>query len=125
MFRDHLQSNTWETAAPIYVDIRPWGSACTIIAHTFMRERRLPSKPVAGMLLSGILSDTLNLKSPTTTPTDRVVMATLAELAGDGDGPIDVDRLAQEQFKAKSEIYRVRERVGERVMERVRVKETS
>ena len=66
---DHhaLQSKTIVTGKPIYVDIRPWGSMSTIIAHTFLTHKRRPPKAVAGMLLCAILSDTLNLLGPTTT----------------------------------------------------------
>jgi nanoRNase/pAp phosphatase (c-di-AMP/oligoRNAs hydrolase) len=66
---DHhaLQSKIVTTATPIFVDIRPWGSACSIIASLFIDHKRKISKSTAGLLLSGILSDTLNLQSPTTT----------------------------------------------------------
>jgi len=61
---DHhaLQNATIVTDKPIYIDIRPWGSMSTIIAHTFLTMRRRPTRQVAGMLLCAILSDTLNLK---------------------------------------------------------------
>merc|ERR1711892_1068560 len=47
---DHhaLQSKTIVTDKPIFVDIRPWGSMSTIIAHTFLTHRRRPSKCVSG-----------------------------------------------------------------------------
>ena len=79
---DHhsLKTKTVCTAGPIFIDIRPWGSACSILAFDFFAAERLPSKPVAGMLLSGILSDTLNLKGPTTTEPDRVMVAALAKV---------------------------------------------
>jgi len=61
---DHhaLQNSTIVTDMPIYIDIRPWGSMSTIIAHTFSTLNRRPKKSTAGMLLSAILSDTLNLQ---------------------------------------------------------------
>lgn len=62
-----LQSKTIVTDKPIYIDIRPWGSMSTIIAHTFLTHSRRPPIKVAGMLLCAILSDTLNLQGPTTT----------------------------------------------------------
>ena len=66
---DHhaLQSKTIVTDRPIYIDIRPWGSMSTIIGHTFLTHQRRPPNSVAGVLLCAILSDTLNLQSPTTT----------------------------------------------------------
>ena len=70
----------------------------TIIAHTFLTHNRRPSKPVAGMLLCAILSDTLNLLGPTTTDWDRLMVAVLAEIAEVDD----IQLLASQQFKAKS-----------------------
>lgn len=70
----------------------------TIIAHTFLTHKRRPTKPVAGMLLCAILSDTLNLLGPTTTEWDRLMVAVLADIAGVDD----IQLLASKQFKAKS-----------------------
>lgn len=70
----------------------------TIIAHTFLTHNRRPSKPVAGMLLCAILSDTLNLLGPTTTEWDRLMVAVLAEISEVDD----IQLLASQQFKAKS-----------------------
>ena len=97
---DHhaLQSSTIVTSLPIYMDIRPWGSMSTIIGHTFITQRKRPSTSTAGMLLCAILSDTLNLCGPTTTDYDRQLVSILAELAG----VIDIQALANEQFRAKS-----------------------
>jgi manganese-dependent inorganic pyrophosphatase len=97
---DHhaLQSNTIITERPIFVDIRPWGCMSSILAHSYaVQERHLP-KNVAGMLLSAILSDTLNLRSPTTTKWDSRMVAMLVQhLEID-----DVNELAARQFRAKS-----------------------
>ena len=97
---DHhaLQSKTIVTDKPIYIDIRPWGSMSTIVAHTFLTHKRRPPKDVAGMLLSAILSDTLNLLGPTTTEWDRLMVAVLADICGVND----IQLLASRQFKAKS-----------------------
>ena len=81
---DHhaLQNATIVTDKPIYIDIRPWGSMSTIIAHTFMTLQRRPTKSTAGLLLCAILSDTLNLCGPTTTEWDRLMATILVEIAG-------------------------------------------
>ena len=101
---DHhsLKSQTVTTSGPIYIDIRPWGSACTIIAYTYFQLKKVPSKNVAGMLLSGILSDTLNLKGPTTTDTDRMMVAALARLSC----VTDINELANYQFQSKTNALR-------------------
>ena len=97
---DHhaLQNSTIVTDMPIYIDIRPWGSMSTIIAHTFLTMNRRPKKATAVMMLCAILSDTLNLQGPTTTDWDRMMVAILVELAE----VEDVQLLASQQFKAKS-----------------------
>lgn len=97
---DHhaMQGGTVSTSAPIYVNIQPWGSACTIVAHMFFRSRKKVSRATAGMLLSGILSDTLNLRSPTTTEHDCLAVTLLSKLAQVDD----INELAKSLFKAKS-----------------------
>jgi hypothetical protein len=97
---DHhaLQSKTIVTDKPIYIDIRPWGSMSTIIAHTYLTHSRRPPNNIAGMLLCAILSDTLNLQGPTTTEWDRLMVAVLADISGVDD----IQLLASQQFKAKS-----------------------
>ncbi|KAJ8602874.1 hypothetical protein CTAYLR_010631 [Chrysophaeum taylorii] len=97
---DHhaLQSSTIVTNRPIYVDIRPWGSMSTIIAHSFVVYGKALPKEVAGLLLCAILSDTLNLRSPTTTAWDRKVVSLLVQYTGVSD----VNQLCAMQFKAKS-----------------------
>jgi len=72
-----------------------------VFQHTFFRIRKTIPKHIAGLLLSGILSDTLNLRSPTTTDTDRLVFAVLAKLAGVDN----CDELAEAQFQAKSSAF--------------------
>jgi inorganic pyrophosphatase/exopolyphosphatase len=97
---DHhaLQSKTIVTDRAISIDIRPWGSMATIVAHTFLTHGRRPPVKIAGMLLCAILSDTLNLQGPTTTEWDRMMVAVLADLSG----VEDIEDLASQQFKAKS-----------------------
>lgn len=82
---DHhaLQSKTIVTDRPIYIDIRPWGSMSTIIAHTFLTHQRRPSVKVAGMLLCAILSDTLNLQGPTTTECELLLLFCLLVVGED------------------------------------------
>ena len=97
---DHhaLQNKTLVTQKPIYVDIRPWGSMCTIIAHSYLIRKKRPSKAIAGIMLCAILSDTLNLNGPTTTDWDRLIVTILAELSEIED----INELAKKQFHAKS-----------------------
>lgn len=101
---DHhaLQSNTVQTGGAIFTDIRPWGSCCSIITSHYLSQKVKIPRKIAGMLLSGILSDTLNLQSPTTTNHDRKMLSVLAHIA-DVNGRDAINRLANEQFNAKSD----------------------
>jgi inorganic pyrophosphatase/exopolyphosphatase len=65
---------------------------------TFFSHSKFLPKNVAGMLLSAILSDTLNLRSPTTTAWDERIVAMLVQYLG----VTDVNALAARQFRAKS-----------------------
>lgn len=98
---DHhaLQSNTIVTEKPIFVDIRPWGCMSSILAHSYAIQEKFLPKNIAGMLLSAILSDTLNLRSPTTTKWDERMVSMLVQYLGIDD----VNQLAARQFRAKSQ----------------------
>ena len=65
---------------PIYIDSRPWGSCSTLIATKYLEHKRKLPYGIAGLLMGGILSDTLNLRSPTTTQWDKKVLHWLARM---------------------------------------------
>ncbi|HJJ28513.1 MAG TPA: putative manganese-dependent inorganic diphosphatase [Methanocorpusculum sp.] len=88
---DHHRLGAMSTLQPIRFDLEPLGSTCTIIAKRFMDSGIRPEKPIAGALLSGILSDTLGLQMSTTTETDRKAAARLADIA-----EVDPQKYAQE-----------------------------
>lgn len=79
---DHHRLGNPGTAAPIPFVVDPVGSTCTLVAERCRTARQTPPAPLAGLLLSGILSDTLLFRSPTTTPRDQAIAGWLAELAG-------------------------------------------
>lgn len=74
------QPITFNTAMSI--DIRPWGSAATILADRFEKMGKVPSSTTACVMLAGILSDTLIFESPTTCPQDKPFAEKLAKIAG-------------------------------------------
>ncbi len=79
---DHHRIGALTTHQPILFRNEPVGSTSTIVADCFFRHGvELPS-PIAGLLLAGVVSDTLNLTSPTTTPRDAEVLKKLEALAG-------------------------------------------
>lgn len=94
---DHHKLGTIGTSLPINFRNMPVGSTCTII-YMLYRENNVPiPKTIAGILLSGIISDTLLLVSPTTTDIDRKVSRDLSEIA-----EINMEEYAMEMFKAGS-----------------------
>jgi len=79
---DHHRVADIETSEPILVRNEPVGSTSTIISKIFSEKGITPPKEIAGLLCAAILSDTMILKSPTTTEEDRQQVTKLAELAG-------------------------------------------
>jgi manganese-dependent inorganic pyrophosphatase len=78
---DHHRLAPERTSKPIYVYAKPVGATCTIV-YSHYRMHGVPvAKETALLLLAGILSDTLILKSPTTTDEDRQSALELASLA--------------------------------------------
>lgn len=79
---DHHRVANFNTAAPLFMTVEPVGSASSIVYRKFLEANVEIPKEVAGLLLSGLISDTLLLKSPTTHVTDHEVAKELAEIAG-------------------------------------------
>ncbi|HEP1463463.1 TPA: manganese-dependent inorganic pyrophosphatase [Streptococcus pyogenes] len=78
---DHHRVANFETANPLYMRVEPVGSASSIVYRMFKENGIEVPKAIAGMLLSGLISDTLLLKSPTTHVSDHLVAEELSELA--------------------------------------------
>lgn len=94
---DHHRLGNFHTSAPIRFVNEPVGSTSTLIAEKFFRKGVEPDKGIAGLMLSGIISDTLMLKSPTATDRDRIMVEKLSEIAG-----VDPVSFSKELFKAGS-----------------------
>ena len=88
---DHHRLGAMTTLKPIRFDMEPVGSTSTIIAGRFREAGITPSKEIAGVLLSGILSDTLGLKMSTTTKKDVDMVAYLSAHA-----EVDAEEYAEE-----------------------------
>ena len=79
---DHHNLGNITTNLPINFRNMAVGSTCTIV-YTLFEERNIEIPyEIAGALLSGILSDTLILKSPTTTRIDKEAVYKLSEITG-------------------------------------------
>ncbi|WP_125703321.1 manganese-dependent inorganic pyrophosphatase [Lacticaseibacillus daqingensis] len=79
---DHHRIANFQTAAPLFYRAEPVGSTNSIIYEMFQEQGFTISAQLAGLMASGIISDTLLLKSPTTTDLERQVLPELAKLAG-------------------------------------------
>ena len=79
---DHHNLGSITTNNPINFRNMSVGSTCTIIYNLFMEKDVEIPKDIAGALISGILSDTLILKSPTTTDRDREAIDALSKIIG-------------------------------------------
>ena len=90
---DHHRVTDFSTSRPVSFRNEIVGSTCTIIA-TIFRENQVPiEENLAGLMLGGLLSDTMNLQTPTTTEKDVQTANILAALAG-----LDLDRFSEELF---------------------------
>lgn len=78
----HRLAGNLVSREPIRYLNEPVGSTSTLVARKFTYRQLTPEPGVAMCLLAGIVSDTLNLTSPTTTDLDREMLSWLASVAG-------------------------------------------
>ena len=96
---DHHRVADFQTRTPPFMRLEPVGATSTIVAKLFFEADKGPPPEIAGVLLSGILADTLLFRGPTTTAEDRRVAASLAEIAG-----VDVGQLGEEIMRLASDV---------------------
>lgn len=92
---DHHKIGDISTNSPINFRIMTVGSTNTIIYHLYLENNVTIPIQIAGLMLSGILSDTLALTSPTTTSIDKEVVTKLSEMLN-----IDYNAYSLNMFKA-------------------------
>ena len=80
---DHHRIAFAATKDPIRYTADVVGSTCTLVARMYRAVGERPTKDIAGVLIAGIVSDTLLFQSPTTTETDRTMCAWLEKLCGE------------------------------------------
>lgn len=96
---DHHRLGDFETESPIFILIRPVGCVNTVIYGLYKQNGVKPSKEVAGMMLSAIISDTVLFRSPTCTEEDKKAVKELAEIAG-----VDYEKYGMDMLKAGADI---------------------
>ena len=82
---DHHRIANFNTAQPLWANLRPYGCVSTILYEMFNEKHIDIPANLAGMMMSAIISDTLLLKSPTTTDHDREAVKGLANISGEED----------------------------------------
>ena len=85
---DHHRISFVATKDPIKYTADVVGSTCTLVARMYRGAGLRPTKEIAGVLIAGIVSDTLLFQSPTTTETDRQMCAWLEKLCGESASSI-------------------------------------
>jgi manganese-dependent inorganic pyrophosphatase len=96
---DHHRIYDVRTDAPIYMRCEPLGSSNTIIFKLFRENMVQIPRPIAGVMLGAILTDTILFKSPTCTMEDRRAAEVLAERAG-----VDLHELGTAVLSAASDL---------------------
>jgi len=99
---DHHRVGDIQTSAPIMFHAEPVGSSSTIVADFLMYHKIKIPKAIASLLLAGLLSDTVILKSPTTTEKDVRIANELAKQTG-----LDIQKFGLEVKKAKASIAKM------------------
>jgi manganese-dependent inorganic pyrophosphatase len=94
---DHHRLGNIPTEQPILFINRPVGSTCSIVADLFKTHKLTPEPNIAGIMMAGIISDTLLLNSPTATPLEGELLNWLSPIAG-----IEPEALADIIFTAGS-----------------------
>ena len=95
---DHHRMD-FKTSSPISFRNMPVGSTNTIIYGMYQENNISIPQHIAGIMLSGIISDTLLLRSPTTTEMDKIAVNNLSKIAN-----VDYEKYGMEMFKAGSSI---------------------
>lgn len=96
---DHHALGGIETKSPIYARIEPVGCSATIIYKLFKENDITIEQNTAKLLISAIISDTLYLKSPTSTDDDKIAIEKLNMIAN-----LNLEDYAFEIFNAKGNI---------------------
>ena len=96
---DHHCIGNFRTSDPLYYTARPYGCTATILYKEYISNELEISKEEAGLMASAIISDTLLLKSPTTTEYDIKALEELGKIA-----EIKVEEYGLEMLKAGTDL---------------------
>ncbi len=99
---DHHRFGMPSTPTPIKITCDVVGSTCTLVSEMFLNSDINLSKEIAGILMGGIITDTLMLKSPTSTIRDKHALDELARITG-----VDPEQFTEEIFQVGSLINKL------------------
>ncbi len=92
---DHHRINNFQTSEPLYYYAQPVGCTSTLLFELYKTNNIKIEPQIAGLMLSAIISDTLLLKSPTTTDKDKKAINELSQIAN-----VDIESYGLEMLKA-------------------------
>ena len=92
---DHHRINNFQTSEPLFYYAQPVGCTATVLFELYKSNNVEIEQQIAGLMLSAIISDTLLLKSPTTTDKDKKAVEELAKIAN-----VDISKYGLEMLKA-------------------------
>jgi manganese-dependent inorganic pyrophosphatase len=95
----HRLGGNLKSDQPIRFINEPVGSTCTLVARQFRAAGIDPTPGIALCMASGIISDTLHLRSPTTTDVDRDILTWLK-----GFCAVDMDAFVKDFFEVGSSL---------------------
>ncbi len=93
----HRLGGSLKSTEPIRLTMEPVGSTCTLVAKMYRQADMDPEPGIAVCMASGMISDTLYLRSPTTTNTDRELLQWLQQFC-----PMPLESFAEEFFQVGS-----------------------
>ena len=93
----HRLGGSLKSTNPIRFNMEPVGSTCTLVARMFRSADIKPTAGIALCMASGMISDTLNLRSPTATDVDRDLLRWLQKYC-----EVNLDQFAGEFFQVGS-----------------------
>lgn len=96
---DHHRMANFETSDPLYYTAKPYGCTSTILFEEFKKLGHEIERKEAILMASAIISDTLLLKSPTTTEYDKKVLEELGKIAN-----INIEEYGLEMLKAGTDL---------------------
>jgi manganese-dependent inorganic pyrophosphatase len=96
---DHHKLSGLSNSEPLEIDMRPLCSAGSILYARAKARGASPPREIAGLMLAGLLSDSLEFRSPTTTEEDKAYAKELGNLSG-----LDVHEFAEGMLEAKAQI---------------------